>query len=253
MHRDLELLQGSWNLSALEMDGHAMDSATLAQARIVIAGNRFTSSGMGATYEGTLDLQDSIDPAGIDMHFDTGPEKGATNLGVYRIEGESWKLCLATRGNVRPHDFISPPGSGFACETLTRAAAATAVEMPAASNGVPTEFEGEWSMVSGTMDGKPLDEETVKMTKRIITGNRTVVRASGFTILNAQFTCDASASPKTIDYVTLAGANIGKSQAGIYELEGGLLKVCVAAYGKPRPERFESIKGDKRTFSTWRR
>ena len=95
MTSDLDRLQGSWAVASLEVDGQAVPASTLAAAGIAIDGNRFTSSGMGSVYEGTLALDASARPARIDMRFDRGPETGDTNPGIYRLEGDSWKLCLA--------------------------------------------------------------------------------------------------------------------------------------------------------------
>src|SRR2546430_10502897 len=124
MPGDLELLQGTWTVTALEADGQETPATMLANARIVIQRDRFISTGMGAEYEGTVKLGTSTKPRQIDMKFDGGPEKGNTNPGIYILDGDTWKLCLATRGTVRPSKFISPPGSGFAVETLTRGDAA---------------------------------------------------------------------------------------------------------------------------------
>ena len=120
MRQDLDLLQGTWTVAALEMDGQSMPADMLGDARIVIDGSRFIGTGMGAVYEGALALDASTTPARIDMQFDAGPEKGNTNLGIYQLDGDSWKLCMATRGTVRPASFTSPPGSGIAVETLVR-------------------------------------------------------------------------------------------------------------------------------------
>jgi uncharacterized protein (TIGR03067 family) len=120
MNHDLDLLQGSWTVTALEVDGQKMPASMLANARIAINGDRFTSTGMGATYEGTLELDESTSPRQLNMKFDAGPEKGNTNLCIYELDGDIWKICIATRGSVRPSSFTSPPGSGFAFETLTR-------------------------------------------------------------------------------------------------------------------------------------
>ncbi len=120
MGRDLDLLQGSWTVTALEVEGQGMPSAMLANSRIVIKGSRFTSTGMGAVYEGTLEIDASTRPRQLTMKFDAGPEKGATNPGIYELDGDTWKICLATRGAGCPSSFASTPGSGFACETLTR-------------------------------------------------------------------------------------------------------------------------------------
>ena len=75
---------------------------------------------MGATYQGTLEIDESTSPRQLNMRFDAGPEEGNTNLCIYELDGDIWKICIATRGTVRPSSFASTPGSGFAFETLTR-------------------------------------------------------------------------------------------------------------------------------------
>jgi uncharacterized protein (TIGR03067 family) len=273
MPDDLDLLQGAWSVTALESDGQKMPAEVLAGGRIVIEGDRFTSTGMGAVYEGRLELDESREPRHFDMKFDAGPEKGNTNLGIYELSGDTWKLCLATRGSVRPGVFASTPGSGFAVETLVRGETAPAIESkargskakeaatpepaatpgPAAPSGPATEFEGEWSLVSAIMDGKAMDPSAVQWVKRVTQGNQTTVMAGPQTMLKVEFACDASASPKTIDYRNLAGANKGKTQYGIYEFDGDVLKFCVAAPGAPRPAQFQSGPGDGRTLTVWKK
>jgi len=48
MANDLDFLQGTWTVAELELDGESMVSP--GDARIVIKGNRFTSTGMGDEY-----------------------------------------------------------------------------------------------------------------------------------------------------------------------------------------------------------
>jgi uncharacterized protein (TIGR03067 family) len=120
MLQDIDLLQGSWSVKSLSMEGHEMPPALFAAARIVIQGIRFTSLGMGAQYEGTLELDASATPRHLNMNFDAGPEKGNVNLCIYEIAGDTWKLCIATRGSVRPSAFISIPGTGVALQLLQR-------------------------------------------------------------------------------------------------------------------------------------
>ena len=117
---DFDRLQGTWAITALEMDGKQISPHDFAAARIVVEGDCFTSLGMGAAYSGTLSLDPSANPRALDMRFDDGPEKGNTNPCIYEIAGDVWKLCIATRGTVRPKAFTSQPGSGFAVETLER-------------------------------------------------------------------------------------------------------------------------------------
>jgi uncharacterized protein (TIGR03067 family) len=51
----------------------------------------------------------------------------------------------------------------------------------------------------------------------------------------------------TMDYF-LAG---GKTQHGIWVLEGNRLTTCFAAPGQPRPTEFASVPGDGRTLAVW--
>src|SRR5206468_5007492 len=146
MNDDLERLQGSWSIAKLEVEGQETPDGMLADASITIKGNRFTSTGMGAVYKGTLMLDSSANPSRLDMKFDAGPEKGNTNLGIYKLSGDTWNLCLATRGTVRPSRFESTPGCGIALETLTRGKSKPRAK-PKASDAAVTEFEGEWQMV----------------------------------------------------------------------------------------------------------
>jgi uncharacterized protein (TIGR03067 family) len=252
MSNDLDLLQGTWTVTALEVDGQKTPAAMLAHASIVVKGSRFTSSGMGAVYKGKLVLDATVSPRRLDLRFEAGPEKGNTNLCIYDLDGEEWRLCIATRGTVRPSGFVSPPGSGIAVQTLTRAAPKEKTRA-AGKAGPATEFEGEWRMVSALLDGQPMDESAVKWVKRVTRGNETTVSAGPQMMFQFQFTHDVAASPKTVDYLHTAGANEGKSQHGIYEFEGGLLKVCLAPPGAPRPAKFESSPGDGRMLTVWRR
>ena len=253
MSKDLDRLQGTWTVAALEVDGQAMESP--ADACIVIQGTRFASTGMGAEYGGIFGLDGSAKPAHIDMKFDTGPEKGNTNLGIYQLKGDSWKLCLATRGTVRPTNFQSIAGSGIALETLVRGKVApkTRKSKTPEPAGPPTQFEGDWQMLSGVMNGAAMDAATVLWVKRVTRGNQTTVAAGPQTMLQVEFTFDPSTSPASIDYLNLQGSSKGKRQAGIYQLEGDVLTVCMASPGASRPGEFTAFAGDGRTLTAWKR
>jgi uncharacterized protein (TIGR03067 family) len=253
MKSDLDKLQGTWNIAALEVDGQTITPP--GDARIVIEGSRFASLGMGAVYEGTMELDASAKPARIDMKFEKGPEAGNTNLGIYQFKGDSWKLCVATRGAVRPAKFESPPGSGIAVEKLVRGKAAPKVRQAkvAEPSGPATVFEGEWQMISGVMNGVAMDAATVQWVKRVTRGNQTSVIAGPQTMLKVEFTFDPTASPPSIDYLNLHGPSKGKRQQGIYRFEGGVLTVCTAAPGADRPGEFASVAGDGRSLTTWKR
>jgi uncharacterized protein (TIGR03067 family) len=267
MPNDLDRLQGSWSITALEADGQKMPAEMVAGGSIVIRGDRFTCAGMGFVYEGRLELDESRKPRQLDMKFDAGPEKGNTNPGIYELGADTWTICLATRGSVRPSVFASSPGSGFAVETLTRSDGLGAANSkphastgklaepgaPASPPGPAATFEGEWNLVSAIMDGNAMDPSVAQWVKRVTKGNQTTVLAGKQTMLKVEFSFNPSPSPKTIDYLNLAGANKGKTQYGIYEFDGDALKFCVAAPGAPRPTQFQSEPGDGGTLTVWKK
>ena len=253
-------LEGTWHVVALEVDGRAIPAGMLGSARIVVKGDTFQSRGMGAVYEGKLKLDESASPKTFDLTFTAGPEKGNMNWGIYELTGDDWKLCLATRGGERPTRFATEPGTGHALQTLKRgepgttvtaATEAPAAEAPAGS-GPATELEGEWSMVSGFMDGNPIERSMVKYGKRVTRGNQTTVQFGGQVFMKATFTLDPSKMPREIDFVHTEGMHKGKTQLGIYECDGKKLKLSSATPGQPRPADFEVRKGDGKTVAEWR-
>ena len=251
MGQDLERLQGTWNIVSLEMDGQKMSGGG---GRIEVSGSRFRTTGMGAEYEGTVVIQETTAPKGFELKFEEGAEKGNTNFGIYELDADTWKICLATRGEVRPKEFAAPTGTGIALETLARA---TDGELPAvplenddsdAPAGDPaSELGGEWAPVSLVRDGEALPPSMLKYGKRTATADEVTVKFGPTVMLKARYAVDRRRSPMTMDYVLADG----KSQYGIWRLEGRQLTTCFGAPGKPRPEAFSSIPGDGRTLAVW--
>jgi len=273
MSTDLDRLQGTWNVVSLESDGQKMPATAFSGARIVVNGREFKSLGMGATYEGTLEVDAASTPKAFDLLFTAGHAEGHRNLGIYQLDGDIWTICLATRGNKRPKKFETKAGTGFALETLERNSVAgksatrrskpgkasvvssksAALEQEAIVLGPPTELEGEWAMTAAVFDGVPMDKAMVKWCKRITRGNVTRVVAGPQVFLNVSFTLDLSVKPARIDYVNLEGPSKAKTQAGIFELSGDELKICMSAPNQERPTVFSSRPGDNRSYTTWRR
>jgi len=272
MAADVDTLQGTWAIVAFESDGQSLPDAMFGGSLITLKKNAFTSRMMGATYNGTFTLDERARPKAITLEFTSGPQKGTRNAGIYKLDGNGWTMCLSTIGSERPKTFATKAGSGLALETFARAelveknartrtagmspALATVDSTPAAplaGSGKPSALEGEWVMQEGVFSGVALDAQSVAFCRRTIRGDETRIIAGPQVMLHARFTIDASASPNQIDYVNLAGSNKGKAQPGIWDFTGGLLRICTAPPGKPRPDAFASKKGDGRSYTTWRR
>jgi uncharacterized protein (TIGR03067 family) len=116
-----------------------------------------------------------------------------------------------------------------------------------------TKLEGQWSMVSGSADGQPMPVQTLKQMKRVCKGDVTTTTMGDQIVLKAKITIDPSKKPKTIDYEMTDGFTKGKTQLGIYEVEGDTFKSCFGKPGAERPADFTSKSGDGRTLSVWKR
>ncbi|MDB6067732.1 MAG: hypothetical protein JWR26_3940 [Pedosphaera sp.] len=114
-------------------------------------------------------------------------------------------------------------------------------------------LQGNWSMVSGERDGQPLPTAMLSGSKRVAEGDQVTVTIDGELFLKARFTIDPSKKPATIDYAVTDGIHKGKTQLGIYELDGATVKFCFATPGKPRPTDFTTKPQSGRTSSVWKR
>jgi len=249
-NKDLERLQGSWEIVSLEVEGASMGENAFRGSRIVVSGNRFTSVSMGATYQGTMKIDPTKKPIALDLLFEEGPEKGNRSLAIYALDGDTWRICLTLSGKTRPTAFATKAGSRLALETLKRSSG------PSRQESIRAEIarlEGEWSMVSCERDGQTLPREFVKTGSRTAKGNETTVILGGQTLLKAAFSVDPTTAPKTIDYILTAGANVGETQAGIYVLEGDTVTFCFAAPGDPRPTEFTTRGRGSGTLVVWKR
>src|SRR5437870_3559000 len=114
-------------------------------------------------------------------------------------------------------------------------------------------LQGEWTMVSGSADGQPMPDQMRKQMRRICKGDETTTTMAGQLFFKAKITIDPSKKPKAIDYEMIEGFTKGKTQLGIYEVEGDTFKSCFGKPGAARPADFASKPGDGRTSSVWKR
>ena len=250
---DLDLLQGSWSVISLETDGNRMDASMLTGAKIVIQGDRFQSLGMGAEYEGILTLDPAAKPKAFDLKFTKGEAKGKTNLGIYQLDGDDWKICLNTLGGDRPKKFATRGSFGLALESLKRGEPAPQETKPKkqkhAPTGPPTELEGEWQLVSGSLNGKPMDAVSVQWSRRKFAGNVATYLTGPQVLMQANFTLDRARQHMDSDHI--AGMYKGKKQLAIYEFKGDALKISAATPGNSRPGDFEPAAD--RNVTVWKR
>jgi uncharacterized protein (TIGR03067 family) len=109
--KDLDGMQGTWNLVSAMQDGKALPEDKVKQKTIVFKGDtfRFPGSAEYATSRaGTIKLDETKTPKEMDA---ISTEKEVM-LGIYALEENGYKVCFAPAGKPRPTEFTSTSGSG---------------------------------------------------------------------------------------------------------------------------------------------
>ena len=118
---ELERFAGTWRYESTVVEGQEVPAEGLRDARLKIQGDTFALTDPTATYRGTFVVDPTSTPRTIDVTFTEGPEAGKTSLGIYQLDGETYKVCVGLAGRERPKDFEARPGSGHALQVLKRA------------------------------------------------------------------------------------------------------------------------------------
>jgi uncharacterized protein (TIGR03067 family) len=118
--KEMERFQGTWKLESMEANGMKVPEETFKNSKLVIKGDQFTFSQGDVDYKGSFKVDVAQKPKTIDITFTDGPEKGNTIVGIYELEGDTYKVCLSENGKDRPKEFASKAGSGHVLEVLKR-------------------------------------------------------------------------------------------------------------------------------------
>ena len=109
--KDLALLQGEWSMVSGSADGQPMPDQMAKQMKRVCNGDELTVTMAGQTYlKAKITLDASKSPKTIDYEMTDGLSKDSKQLGIYEVEGDTFKSCFNKPGAERPSDF--KPGEG---------------------------------------------------------------------------------------------------------------------------------------------
>jgi uncharacterized protein (TIGR03067 family) len=116
--KDTDQLQGTWVVQALDRGGQTM--ADSKGDTLTIQGDKFTIKMKNGEVKGTLKLDAAKTPRQIEFMITEGPQQG-TALGIYALQGDELKLCLAEPGaKERPKALASKEGETHLFVTLKR-------------------------------------------------------------------------------------------------------------------------------------
>ncbi|MCC7085037.1 MAG: TIGR03067 domain-containing protein [Pirellulales bacterium] len=116
-----DAFQGTWKLTAGEVDGTALTPEQLKVGKLVIQGNRFSVTlPEKGTATGTQKINATKSPKTIDVVDASGPNAGKKCLGIYEIKGDELRVCFAAAGKARPTEFASKPSGAQWVHVWTR-------------------------------------------------------------------------------------------------------------------------------------
>ena len=118
--KEYERFTGTWVFESVEVGGEKLALDALKGAGLTIDGNKFTAKEKEGAVHGTYKVDLSKKPKTIDVTFSDGPEKGKTMLGIYELDGDTYKVCFDISGKERPTKFESKKGTMLVLETLKR-------------------------------------------------------------------------------------------------------------------------------------
>jgi uncharacterized protein (TIGR03067 family) len=112
--KDLETFKGTWRLSSREEDGKKNSEEEIKDLIATIDGSGKVSVRRGDKLinEGTVKLDPTKKPKTVDVTFTGGERKGQAVVGIYELEGDTFRVCVARPGDERPAELSAKAGSG---------------------------------------------------------------------------------------------------------------------------------------------
>ncbi|SRR5258708_5758165 len=111
--RDMALLQGEWSMVSGSADGQPMPEAMRKEMKRVCKGDETTTTMGGQVFlKAKITIDPSKKPRAIDYQMTDGFTKGKKQLGIYEVDGDTFKACFGKPGAERPADFTSKPDDG---------------------------------------------------------------------------------------------------------------------------------------------
>lgn len=122
--KDLERMQGTWTMQALEVNGKDVTAEKLQDTILIIKGDEYRTKIKGKEPLGfRLKLDPSKDPKAVEM-IQIQPDGVEIAIkGIYTFENDSFKICRGlTPAQERPNQFATWPDTNYFVVTWKRQA-----------------------------------------------------------------------------------------------------------------------------------
>ena len=120
LQQDINGIQGSWKIEALEADGQPAPPQIVGTLKLVFKDDTlaFKPGEPGFTHY-KYKLNPTVQPAGFAMTHADGTNIGESENGIYLLVGDRLKICFGS-GKQRPKEFTAGAGSGQSMYSLER-------------------------------------------------------------------------------------------------------------------------------------
>lgn len=109
--KDMDQLQGEWSMVSGTADGQPMPEEMRKQMKRVCKGDEITVTTGGQMFlKARVIIDPTKKPKTIDYEMTDGFTKGKKQLGIYELDGDTFKSCFGAPGAERPKDFTSKTG-----------------------------------------------------------------------------------------------------------------------------------------------
>ncbi len=110
-------------------------------------------------------------------------------------------------------------------------------------------LEGTWTFVRLEVDGDAVPAAALRSSRILIDGDRFRTESPEATY-EGTFIIDVEAEPHRIDIDFVAGPEAGRTNHGIFRLDGDRLEICLDVNGGPAPAGFRTTGGSGLAFET---
>lgn len=114
---ELAKMEGTWRLAAAEVDGKQMPEEQAKLVTRTITGDKYeVTRGGKPAGKGTMTVDPTKTPKTVDAEIVMAGKDGQPHtvkvLGIYEMDGDTMKTCLADPSKPRPTEFAAKEGSG---------------------------------------------------------------------------------------------------------------------------------------------
>lgn len=118
--QELKRFEATWQFVEIEVGGKKVPPKAFEKDTLVLKGKRFASFVAGKLVHGDFKIDPLAKPKTIDIIFTEGPGKGHSQKGIYELEGDTQKICIAMPDQPRPTEFVTTAENQHIIEVLKR-------------------------------------------------------------------------------------------------------------------------------------